>query len=81
MRILERQVASGGLLKPPSLRPHMYAKNKVKGVNDDEEEKLQILDAVKIGIIDPVLGNKLMRTEKARSFRLVKDEQSNHPTG
>lgn len=77
MRILERQVASGGLLKPPSLQPQMYAQNNIKGLNGNEEEKLQILDAVKIGIIDPVLGNKLMRTERARGFNLVQDVSSN----
>lgn len=76
MRILERQVASGGLLKPPSLhlrsdvskRTPLRMMHIEKFDNEFGEEKLQVQDAVRMGIIDPVLGGKLMKTEKARNF-------------
>nr|XP_039257023.1 uncharacterized protein LOC120333738 [Styela clava] len=73
MRILERQVASGGLLKPPSVNGHVPNSSQFRTpVNEidnvDDGEKLRIQDAIKMGIIDPVLGSKLLETENAMKF-------------
>lgn len=72
MRILERQVACGGLLMPPSIME--------EPTKETEEKKFRIHDAVKMGIIDPVLGGKLLPTEMARNLSFNDPDSETTPT-